>query len=123
MIQLANIEKVYQTDSVGKGFKYSDNQIKAINNAIYREPLTVIQGPPGTGKTTVITEIVFQILERNPHAKILITSQTNDAVDHVLDNLLKKEIQIVRLSGVRQPKASLSKHTLEKKNPGMERGS
>lgn len=112
------LDKVYQTDSQGKAFEYSANQQRAILNAIHREPLTIIQGPPGTGKTTVITEIVFQILNKNPDAKILITSQTNDAVDNVLDNLLEKEIPIVRLSGIRKPKVSLQKHTLDRKIEG-----
>lgn len=112
------LDKTFQTDEEGNSFIYSFNQKQAILNAIYREPLTVIQGPPGTGKTTVITEIVFQILEKNPDAKILITSQTNDAVDNVLDNLLAKKIPIVRLSGFRKPKISLQKHTLERKIEG-----
>ncbi|WP_417853818.1 AAA domain-containing protein [Xanthomarina gelatinilytica] len=112
------LEKVYQTDQYGKEFEYSANQQTAILNAIHREPLTVIQGPPGTGKTTVITEIVFQILNNNPDAKILITSQTNDAVDNVLENLLEKKVPIVRLSGARKPIKSLQKHTLERKIEG-----
>jgi superfamily I DNA and/or RNA helicase len=117
-LEFQELTKVYQTDEKGSDFVYSLNQQKAILNAIYREPLTIIQGPPGTGKTTVITEIVFQILNRNPDAKILITSQTNDAVDNVLDNLLAKEFPIVRLSGIRKPKVSLQKHTLERKIEG-----
>ncbi|MCB0540494.1 MAG: serine/threonine protein kinase, partial [Bacteroidetes bacterium] len=43
---------------------------------------------------------------------------TNDAVDNVLDNLLEKEIPIVRLSGVRKPKENLWKHTLDRKIEG-----
>jgi len=117
-LETQELNKVYQTDDKGNDFVYSFNQQKAILNAIHREPLTIIQGPPGTGKTTVITEIVFQILNRNPDAKILITSQTNDAVDNVLDNLLAKEIPLVRLSGIRKPKVSLQKHTLERKIEG-----
>nr|WP_321222427.1 AAA domain-containing protein [uncultured Psychroserpens sp.] len=117
-LEFPELTNVYQTDEKGNDFVYSFNQQKAILNAIHREPLTVIQGPPGTGKTTVITEIVFQILNKNPDAKILITSQTNDAVDNVLDNLLEKEIPIVRLSGIRKPKVSLQKHTLERKIEG-----
>ena len=117
-LEFQELTNVYQTDEKGNDFVYSFNQQKAILNAIHREPLTVIQGPPGTGKTTVITEIVFQILNKNPDAKILITSQTNDAVDNVLDNLLEKKIPIVRLSGIRKPKVSLQKHTLERKIEG-----
>lgn len=117
-LDIQELEKIYQTDENGQPFRYSYNQQKAIINALHRKPLTIIQGPPGTGKTTVITEIVFQILNKNPDAKILITSQTNDAVDNVLDNLLEKEIPIVRLSGIRKPKVSLRKHTLERKIEG-----
>lgn len=117
-LEFQKLTNVYQTDEKGNDFVYSFNQQKAILNAIHREPLTIIQGPPGTGKTTVITEIVFQILNKNPDAKILITSQTNDAVDNVLDNLLEKEIPIVRLSGIRKPKLSLQKHTLDRKIEG-----
>ncbi|MCD8413586.1 AAA domain-containing protein [Tenacibaculum finnmarkense] len=117
-LEFQELKNIYQTDEKGNNFVYSFNQQKAILNAIHREPLTIIQGPPGTGKTTVITEIVFQILNKNPDAKILITSQTNDAVDNVLDNLLEKEIPIVRLSGIRKPKPSLQKHTLDRKIEG-----
>lgn len=113
-----DLDQVFQKDENGTSFIYSQNQKKAILNALYKKPLTVIQGPPGTGKTTVITEIVFQILDKNPDAKILITSQTNNAVDNVLENLLKMEIPIVRLSGVRQPNPVLRKHTLERKIEG-----
>ena len=120
-LEFQELTKVYQTDEKGNDFVYSFNQQRAILNAIHRVPLTIIQGPPGTGKTTVITEIVFQILNKNLDAKILITSQTNNAVDNVLDNLLAKEIPIVRLSGIRKPKVSLQKHTLERKIEGWKK--
>jgi len=45
----------------------------------------LIHGPPGTGKTTVITEIVRQLVGKGQ--KVLITSHTNVAVDNVLENL------------------------------------
>lgn len=110
---------VCQKDSGGKPLGYSYNQKRAIENALYRIPLSVIQGPPGTGKTTVITEIVFQILAQKPEAKILITSQTNNAVDQVLENLLKNEIPILRLSGITKPRIqSIHKHTLDRKLEG-----
>jgi superfamily I DNA and/or RNA helicase len=95
---------VKQKDAGGKPFEYSHNQTKAIQNALFQTPLSVIQGPPGTGKTTVITEIVFQILARKPESKILITSQTNNAVDQVLENLLENDISILRLCGITLPK-------------------
>lgn len=114
-----SLGKVWQKDKNNKPLEYSYNQQKAIQNALYKEPISVIQGPPGTGKTTVITEIVFQILAHKPEAKILITSQTNNAVDQVLENLLKNEIPILRLSGITAPKVqSIKKHTLDRKLEG-----
>jgi superfamily I DNA and/or RNA helicase len=113
------LNEIYQTDEKGNKFTYSFNQQKSILNALYRKPLTVIQGPPGTGKTTVITEIVFQLMQSNPDAKILITSQTNDATDNVLENLIRKDIPIVRLSGKTEPKKEkLKKHTIDRKIEG-----
>lgn len=113
------LEKTYQKDANGNLIRYNDNQVKAIFNALERTPLSVIQGPPGTGKTTVITEIVFQILAKEPQAKILITSQTNNAVDQVLENLIKNKIQVARLAGITRPKNKrVAKHTIERKLEG-----
>ncbi|MCK6601602.1 MAG: AAA domain-containing protein [Bacteroidetes bacterium] len=113
------LENVWQKDEKNIAFQYSDNQTKAIRNALNKTPLSIIQGPPGTGKTTVITEIVFQILSAKPEAKILITSQTNNAVDQVLENLLKNGIPILRLSGITAPRVPvIRKHTLDRKLEG-----
>jgi serine/threonine protein kinase len=119
-IDYSNELVVKQKDKTsGKPLVYSYNQQRAIQNALLRSPLSVIQGPPGTGKTTVITEIVFQILAQKPEAKILITSQTNNAVDQVLENLLENEIPILRLSGITAPRSqSIRKHTLDRKLEG-----
>lgn len=115
----SDLLSVKQKDINGKPIVYSYNQQRAILNALFRSPLSVIQGPPGTGKTTVITEIVFQILAQKPEAKILITSQTNNAVDQVLENLLKNDIPILRLSGITAPRnQSIRKHTLDRKLEG-----
>jgi len=111
------LEHVYQKDKNGIEMEYSGNQNKAIRDAISISPLSIIQGPPGTGKTTVITEIVFQILAKKPQAKILITSQTNNAVDQVLENLIKNDIAILRLNAATalNIKEEIREHTLNKK--------
>lgn len=57
----------------------------------------VLQGPPGTGKTTTITEIVTQILKTRPNEKILIASQSNQAVDNVLEKICTFEDKILRI--------------------------
>lgn len=57
-------------------------QKKAVNKIINTNDITLIKGPPGTGKTTVITEACYQLARKNK--SILLSSQTNLAVDNVL---------------------------------------
>jgi DNA polymerase III delta prime subunit len=73
-------------------FQGKDNpQTQAIEKAVGNKNILLIQGPPGTGKTTVITEIVKQLIKRGE--KILVTSQTHIAVDNVLERI-KDDTQI-----------------------------
>ena len=67
-----------------------ENQQEAVRKALSLESdceILLIQGPPGTGKTTTITEILKQYQKRHRHYKILITSQSNQAVDNVLEKI------------------------------------
>jgi DNA polymerase III delta prime subunit len=68
--------------------KLNEDQRKAVLAAIHCQDLALLQGPPGTGKTTVIAEIIWQIISKNPKHRILLTSETNLAVDNALDRLL-----------------------------------
>ena len=74
----------------------SDDKKLAVRKAISSNELFLIQGPPGTGKTSVIAEIILQILKKDPESRILLTSQSNVAVDHALT-------QIARASGDSTP--------------------
>jgi superfamily I DNA and/or RNA helicase len=69
--------------------KTDETQLEAVLEATTYKPIYLIQGPPGTGKTTVIVECIRQILNKQnqPNAKILITSQSNLAVDNVLERI------------------------------------
>ena len=52
-----------------------------------RAPLgALIQGPPGTGKTTVIAQIVRELVLRGQ--RVLVCAQTNTAVDTILSKVL-----------------------------------
>jgi len=66
-----------------------DSNKHAVECAIGAPSLFLIQGPPGTGKTTVIAEFVAQVLKHQPESHILIASQSNVAVDNVLERLDK----------------------------------
>ena len=67
--------------------EFDDDKKVAVSKALSAEDVLVVQGPPGTGKTVFITELVAQLLERNPDCKILLTSQTHVALDNALERL------------------------------------
>ena len=48
----------------------------------------MLQGPPGTGKTTVIAELIWQHILKDSTKKLLLTSETNLAVDNALEKLM-----------------------------------
>lgn len=76
----------------------NEKQREAVAKAIEAQDIAFIQGPPGTGKTTVIAEIIWQEVLRNPSCKILLTSQTNTAVDNALERLQgKRGIRPIRI--------------------------
>lgn len=60
---------------------------KLVGRILAAEDIFLLQGPPGTGKTTLIAEVMAQILTHNPDSRILLTSQANEAVNNALDAL------------------------------------
>lgn len=81
--------------------KNQQKQLEAVAKAMVAKDLAIIQGPPGTGKTTVIAEIIWQTLLKDPESKILITSQTNLAVDNALERLKgKKLVRPIRIGNI-----------------------
>lgn len=76
-------------------------QLEAVAKALAAQDIAIIQGPPGTGKTTVIAEIIWQTLLANNEARILITSQTNLAVDNALERLKgKRMVRPIRIGNI-----------------------
>lgn len=67
-------------------FNLDDYQKDAINNSVNTE-VSFIWGPPGTGKTIVIA-ILTKMFVENGHS-VLVTSNTNIAVDNVFEKYIK----------------------------------
>lgn len=63
------------------------SQKSAVKKALLMGNLLAIQGPPGAGKTTTIVEMIKQLRMRDPHVKVLVTSQSHVAVDNVINKL------------------------------------
>lgn len=100
MLSGKNIEKVADKDKnkidefFNKNLERNIHQRKIVEDVMNSKDIFYIQGPPGTGKTTVIKEIILQQLKSNPNSNILITSQTNVAVDNVLKGLEEYRYEI-----------------------------
>jgi energy-coupling factor transporter ATP-binding protein EcfA2 len=78
----------------------NESQRQAIYKSLYAEELALIQGPPGTGKSTAIAEIIWQHIrvaqKEKKNTKILLTSETNLAVDNAIDRLKNNQNNIVK---------------------------
>lgn len=66
--------------------EYNAEQISAIGKALCESSFACILGPPGTGKTSVIAEISSQLAATGK--RVLISSQSNLAVDNALEKVL-----------------------------------
>lgn len=79
----------------------AEDKKNAVRQALATRDVFLLQGPPGTGKTTTLAEIILQILKMNPNARILVTSQSNVAVNHVLSRVAElrrgQRTEIVRI--------------------------
>lgn len=72
------------------------DQKSAVTKMLNVPNIGLIQGPPGTGKTTVIAEMIYQLAIQGK--KVLLSSQTNLAVDNALDRLAENpKIRAIRL--------------------------
>ena len=67
-----------------------DESKRAVMNDILRvRPIYTMQGPPGTGKTTLVSYLLKEILQEDPAAQILVTSQGHGAVDVLRKKVLE----------------------------------
>ncbi|WP_431134730.1 AAA domain-containing protein [Psychroserpens mesophilus] len=90
----------------------NNNQVKAVKKAVGNNNVFLIQGPPGTGKTTVIAEVVEQLIAKGE--KVLVASQTHIAVDNVLEKVSNnKNISCIRLGNKQKIKESLRQYQID----------
>jgi hypothetical protein len=64
-----------------------DSKRKALEAAIATLPLFLVQGPPGVGKTRLVRDLVTQTFKNDETSRILLTAQSNAAIDHLLEEL------------------------------------
>ncbi len=84
-ISKARLPKKSNKELVYFNKELTDEQRKAVKVMIDSPDIALIQGPPGTGKTTVIAECIYQYVKAGK--KVMLTSESNDAVDNALERL------------------------------------
>ncbi len=96
----------------------SDDKQAAVRLALSARDIALIQGPPGTGKTRAIAEMILQIRADDPNARILVSSQSNVAVDNVLAAIDKVDgrpaMAIVRIGREGKIGAEAERYSVER---------
>ncbi|MEQ9069836.1 MAG: AAA domain-containing protein, partial [Gimesia chilikensis] len=59
----------------------------ALGEAVSTMPIYMVQGPPGVGKTHLVRELVRRRFGEEPTTRILLTAQSNAAIDHLMEEL------------------------------------
>jgi hypothetical protein len=67
----------------GAGKELAGTAGSVVQELLVSQPFFAIHGPPGTGKTTVVAHAVEAFMRSEPFARVLISAQANDALDHL----------------------------------------
>jgi hypothetical protein len=65
------------------------NAPEIIRDMLSLQPVYVLQGPPGSGKTKAASEAVRQFLAVERAARVLVSAQSNFALDNLAESLVK----------------------------------
>lgn len=65
-----------------------DSKQQALTEIVGTLPLYLVQGPPGVGKTFLVRELAMRRFKEEPTVRLLLTAQSNAAIDHLLEELV-----------------------------------
>ncbi|WP_192244265.1 AAA domain-containing protein [Mesorhizobium silamurunense] len=75
-------------DTTSVEFKeLDDSKQKALIEILATIPMFLLQGPPGVGKTFLTAEIVRRRFGEDPTSRLLLSAQSNSAIDHLLEEV------------------------------------
>lgn len=61
----------------------------ALREILSTVPLFLLQGPPGVGKTYLVGDLVERKMAEDPTARLLLSAQSNSAIDHLMNEVQK----------------------------------
>ncbi|WP_296885388.1 IGHMBP2 family helicase [uncultured Methanobrevibacter sp.] len=113
---LGSVPKV--DNSIG-GIRFFDRQLnkfqkRAVINGLKCGSFFLIHGPFGTGKTKTLVELIKQEVALNH--KVLVTVETNIAVDNLAENLIGSKINMTRIGTFEKFSTKMKEFSLEVKS-------
>ncbi|SGZ02079.1 AAA domain-containing protein [Moritella viscosa] len=99
-----DFDRYNREDDNGNVIKLNDKQRIAFQQLLRFGPLSMLQGPPGTGKTEFIAAFVHHLVEKLGTERILLVSQSHEAVNTAAErirkhcNRLETPLDVVRFS-------------------------
>lgn len=89
----------------------NDSQKEAVIKAMESNDIHLIHGPPGTGKTVTCVEILEQAVEAGQ--TVLASADSNTAVDNLVEHLVSRGRNVVRVGHPARVTPVLREHTLD----------
>jgi hypothetical protein len=96
----------------------NEAQARSLELALSATPISLIQGPPGTGKTLFIAALAY-ILSSSANSNMLITSQSNEAVNNCIEKLVSvfeeniEHLDLVRVGALETCSESASRYHID----------
>ncbi|GHB74525.1 hypothetical protein GCM10008107_24970 [Psychrosphaera saromensis] len=84
-----DFDRYNRKDDNGNIIKLNDKQRIAFQKLLNFGPLSMLQGPPGTGKTEFIAAFVHYLVEKLGTQRILLVSQSHEAVNTAAERIRK----------------------------------
>ncbi|KMY26839.1 AAA domain-containing protein [Aeromonas caviae] len=100
----ADFARYDREDQHGNQISLNDQQREAFAKLVNNGPLSLLQGPPGTGKTEFIAAFVHYLVEKQNTKRILLVSQSHEAVNTAAERIrkhcarLNTDLEVVRFS-------------------------
>lgn len=77
-------DSVVEDDAFAKLDEPKQLALKQLTSTL---PFFLVQGPPGVGKTRLVRDLVTRRFADEPTSRLLLTAQSNAAIDHLMDEL------------------------------------